>query len=95
MNLQQERRKQKNYRKVYAQTLFGKTKILSAGEKSVVVSLLVAQAHHLTMQALEHNTFEKFVQSRYIHSQHTQLSKPFTMASFYKDAKNNDTIEAI
>ena len=47
------------YRKVYAQTLAGKTKKLSATAKRVVVSLLVAEAHDLTLQALEPTIFQK------------------------------------
>ena len=40
------------HRKVYAQTVHGRSRRLIAGIKQIVVSLLVAEAHEQTMRAL-------------------------------------------
>ena len=52
--------------------------------KRVAVSLLVAEAHDLTMQALKPTTFQKFVHFGFIHPQHTSLMKLFTIISMPK-----------
>ena len=84
-----------NYRKVYAQTAHGNIRKLSAGAKRIAVSLLVAEAHEITMKALEPTIFQKFVQFGYIHTEHTRLMKLFTMPSDYKYAKKDDVIQTL
>ena len=54
-----------------------------------------AEAHELTMWALEPTIFEKFVQFGYIHSQHTRLMKLFATPSDYKCAKEDDVIQTL
>ena len=61
------------YRGVYTQTFHGKTRKLRAGAKGIVASLLVAEAHELTMHTLEPTIFQSFVLFGYIHTQHTSL----------------------
>ena len=84
-----------NNRKVYAQTAHGNIRKLSAGAKRIAVSLLVAEAHELTMKALEPTIFQTFVQFGYIHTEHTRLMKLFTMPSDYKYAKKDDVIQTL
>ena len=80
---------------MYAQAVHGKTRTMSAGAKRIAISLLVAEANELTMQALEPTIFEKFVQFGSIHSQHTRLMKLFTMTSDCKYAKMDDVIQTL
>ena len=81
-------------RKGYAQTVHGKTRKLSAGAKRIAVLLLVAEAHELTMQALE-PTAIKFC-AVWLHSPATHsLMKLFTMPSEDKYAKKDDVIQLL
>ena len=64
-------------------------------QKCIVVSLLVAKAHELTMHAVERTIFQKFVQFGDIHTQQRSLMKLFTMPSEYNSAKKDDVIRTL
>ena len=51
---------------------------LTVGEKRVAVSIVVAEAHELTI-ALKPAIFDKFVDFCYVRTPHTRLMKMFTM----------------
>ena len=55
-----------NCRKVGAQTVHGMQIKLTVGEKCVIVSIIVGEAHELTTRALEPTIFAKFVSFGYV-----------------------------
>ena len=61
----------------------------------MLIGSTVAEAHELTMQALEPTFFQKFVHFGYIHTQRTGMMMLFTMPSDYKYAKKEDAIQRL
>ena len=56
-------------------------------------AIIVAEAHGLTMRALEPTIFAKFVSFGYVRTQHTHLMKKFTMPDDYKYTKKDEVIK--
>ena len=71
-----------HYRKLYNTTIYGNQRKLSAAEKRVAVTLLVAEAHEKTMADVARTMFETFKSFGLIYNSHTRDFKFFTAPTF-------------
>ena len=70
------------YKKLYGTTIYGNQRKLSAAEKRMAVSLLLAQAHEKTMADVAPTMFETFKFFGLIYNSHTRDFKFFTTPTF-------------
>ena len=71
-----------HYRKLYSTTIYGNQRKLSAAEKRVAVTLLVAETHESTMSDVSPTMFQTFKQFGLIYNTRSTEFKFFTAPTF-------------